>query len=317
MRQLFKYFQILFLSMQLSRERLKLFTEDHIQKLTANNPGGIFTAILTAVTNAYTAYYGDLSNEAVLDAVKQGKTVAMNASRDAVEKYIREGENLIAYTYRDNPAVYQEFYPQGMTEYYKADLPTFGTIADRFKSALTTHAADFTLLFVSDYNTLFNTFTANRTAQLLAFGNLGGEREELATTKEDLAKQLTTNLLTIALQYVGDEDKADVYFNQGILNAAFAEADRKVTKEINPGELQNAFDNVSNPEVQLSFKNEWESDLIVGFMPDATGVPTQVTVPAGNEVTLNASEFGWTTVNKFLNVKNASLAAGKYTVTKL
>jgi hypothetical protein len=317
MRQLFKYFQILFLSMQLSRERLKLFTEDHIQKLTANNPGGIFTAILTAVTNAYTAYYGDLSNEAVLDAVKQGKTVAMNASRDAVEKYIREGEKLIAYTYRNNKPVYEEFYPQGMTEYYKADLPTFGTIADRFKSALTTHAADFTPVFVADYNTVYTTFTSNRTAQLLAFGNLGGEREELATTKEDLAKQLTTNLLTIALEYVGDEDKADVYFNQGILNAAFAEAERKVTNEINPGETQNAFDNVSNPEVQLSFKNEWESDLVIGFMPDATGVPTQVVVAAGNEVTLNASELGWTTANKFLNVKNASVAAGKYTVTKL
>jgi hypothetical protein len=317
MIQLIKYFRILFLSAQLSRERLKLFCEDHIQRLTGNNPGGIFTTILTDVTNAYAAYYGDLSNAAVLESVKQGKTVAMNASRDAVEKYISEGEKLIAYTYRTNPALYQEFYPFGVSEYYNADLPTFGTIADRFKTALTAHAADFPPTFSTDYNTLYGTFTTNRTAQLLAFGNLGGEREDLATTRVDLAKQLTTNLLTIALEYVGDEDKADVYFNQGILNAAFAEADRTVTKEINPGELQNAFDNVSNPEIQLSFKNEWESDLIIGFVPDAGGVPTQQTVPAGNEITLNASELGWTSVNKFLNVKNASLAAGKYTVTKL
>ena len=81
MIELVKYFRILFLSVRISRERLKDFTESHILSLTAHNPGGIFTTILTNVTAAYNNYYGDLSSEAVNLAVQEGKTIAMKASR--------------------------------------------------------------------------------------------------------------------------------------------------------------------------------------------------------------------------------------------
>src|SRR4051812_39971424 len=111
MIELLKYFRILFMSTRISRERLKAFCEDHIMRLTANNPGGIFTTVLTNVTNAYNAYYGDLSSELVNVAVKEGKTVAMNDSRSALEVVIRENENLVKYTYRTNPSSYEEFYP--------------------------------------------------------------------------------------------------------------------------------------------------------------------------------------------------------------
>src|SRR6185295_16354611 len=144
MIELLKYFRILFLSVRISQERLKSFTEDHIQRLTANNPGGIFTTILTNVTNAYNAYYGDVASKSLNESVKEGKTIAMNESRSNLEKYISEGEKLIAYTYRTNKPFYEEFYPQGITEYYNADLANFETFVLRFKNVLASHAADFT-----------------------------------------------------------------------------------------------------------------------------------------------------------------------------
>src|SRR6476620_8053847 len=111
MIELVKYFRILFLSVKLSRARLKLFTEDHIQRLNANNPGGIFTTILTNVTNAYNAYYGDMASESLNEAVREGKTLAMNESRGFLEKNISENEGLVSYTYRANLSLYEEFYP--------------------------------------------------------------------------------------------------------------------------------------------------------------------------------------------------------------
>jgi hypothetical protein len=317
MIELVKYFRILFLSTKISRERLKGFTEDHIQRLTANNPGGIFTLILTNVTNAYTAYYGDLSSESVIDSVKQGKTVAMNDSRTALEKNISGDEKLIAFTYLNNPSLYQEFFPGGLTEYHNADLPTFGTIADRFKAALAAHSADFPPAFVSAYGTLHTTFTANRTAQLAAFGTLSGERSDVVASKLKLAKQLTTNLLTIALQFVGDESKADVYFNQALLDAAFREADKRVSNDINPGETANVFDNVISPDIRISIKNESEQALVAGFVTAADVIPALITIASGNEIILNASELGWTSEKHFFNISNGSGVAGRYTVEKL
>src|SRR5437763_12329077 len=109
MIQLLKYFRILFLSVRINRDTLRQFTEAHIQALTNNNPGGIFTAILTAVTNAYTAYFGDLASRSVTEGVKQGKTQARNESREKLQKNISDNEALIKYTYRNTPSVYQEF----------------------------------------------------------------------------------------------------------------------------------------------------------------------------------------------------------------
>jgi hypothetical protein len=317
MIQLYKYFRILFLSPQINRERLKLFCEKHIQLLTSNNPGGIFTTILTDVTNSYNAYYGDMASKSVNLAVQEGLTAAMEESRTALVKNISDGERLVKYTYRDNVAFYQEFYPQGITEYHKADLPSLETITDRYRNRLTAHSADFPPAFINDFTLVRGTFMSNRTAQLAAMGTVTGEISDLATTKPALAKQLTTNLLTIALEYVGDESKAAVYFDQAILDAAFREADRRVTNEINPGDTDNVFDNVSSPDVRISIKSESEDTLVGGFVSSPNAVPTQLNIAAGIEIILNAAELGWTSENKFFNISNGSGIAGKYTVEKL
>ena len=149
MIELAKYFRIMFMSVRISRERLKDFTESHIARLTANNPGGIFTTILMNIMAAYNNYFGDLSSESVNLAVQEGKTIAMESSKTALLKNISENEGLISYTYRNNPETYEEFYPQGVDEYYQADLPTLETISNRYLALLTNYAAYFTAGFLA------------------------------------------------------------------------------------------------------------------------------------------------------------------------
>lgn len=320
MIELMKYFRVLFLTSKLSRERLKDFTEDHIQRLTANNPGGIFTAILAAITSAYNSYFGDLSSESLNLAVQQGKTIALNESRTTLEKLLSDNEKLVAYTYKANAATYEEFYPLGITEYLRADLPTLETISNRYKTVLGNHAADFTPAFVTEYNTVQGTFVTNRAAQQAAMGNVAAERSDIATTRPALALQLTKNLLTISLQYVGDETKADVYFNQTILNAAFAEADRRVEGEVESSETENVFDNISKAELGLMIKNTGTVPLHFGFAETPTtaipNVPEQALAP-GEEFGKTAGESGWTPANKYLNVTNYDGTIGSYVVQKV
>lgn len=320
MIELLKYFRILFLSSKISRERLKDFTENHILNLTAHNPGGIFTAILTAVTTAYNNYYGDMSSEAVNLAVQEGTTVAMNESRKALENQLSDNEKLVAYTYRNNKNTYEEFYPLGLTEYNDADLGTFDTITERYKNVLASHAGDFTAGFVTDYNTARALFKTSRQAQQTAMSNVANERSDMNTTRPALALQLTTNLLTIALQYVGDESKCDVYFDQSILNAAFTESERKVVATIEPGETINVFDNITRPEVQLMVKNNGIDTLYLHFMAtDSTPVPVveDTAIPPGEVRGANAGEAGWTNATRYLNITNPSGGIGSFSVEKV
>ncbi len=318
MIELAKYFRILFMSVRISRDRLKGFTEDHIQRLTANNPGGIFTGILTAILTAYNNFYGNLASKSVNEAAQEGKTIAMNESRDELEKNLSDNEKLIAYTYRTNKPFYEEFYPLGLTEYSNADLDTFGTITLRYKTVLGNHSADFPGPFVTEYGTKHSTFVTNRSAQSTAKSAVDSEISDMATTRPALAKQLTINVLTIALQYVGDDSKATVYFDQAILDNAFRESDRKVSGDINPDTTENIFDNISKADLRLTFKNTGEGALNFGFKLADDSVVTETThqLAAGAEVNVTAAEWGWTSVNKFLNVTNASGLAGSYSVEK-
>lgn len=319
MLELVKFFRILFLSKELSRERLKEFTEDHIQRLTANNPDGIFTSILTTITTAYNNYFGDLANESLNIAVQKGKTTAMNESRTALEKLLSSNEKLVAYTYRNDKPTYEEFYPQGMGEYYQADLATFQTITLRYKNVLATHAADFTPAVVTDYNTAQALFVTNRNAQQGAMGNVAAERSDITTTRTALATQLTTNVLTIALHYVGDESKADVYFNQAILNAAFKESQRRVEDTIDAGATINVFDNVTKPEVELQIKNTGTVPLSIYFMPaENTPAPnSENTIPPGDSRGARASDLGWSSTNRYLNITNYGADTGSFVVEKV
>ena len=319
MIELIKYFRTLFLSPKLSRERLKAFCEDHIQRLTANNPGGIFTTILTNITAAYNAFFGDLSSYSLNLAVKEGKTIALKESRDGLEKNISENEKLVAYTYRNDLATYEEFYPLGVSEYYNADYPTLATITERYKNVLTLHIADFPPAFATDFNAAASAFVLNLQDSQTAKANVSAEISDMATTKPALAKQLTTNLLTIALQYVGNESKADVYFDQAILDAAFRESEKKVSADINPAETQNVFDNITKGDLNLRIKNNGEGALNIGFKTAVdTAVPdTEHTITPGQEVTFQAAELGWTTAVKFLNMTNNGSLAGSYEVEKV
>ncbi len=319
MIELIRYFRILFLSLKITNDRLKSFTEDHIQRLIVNNPGGIFTAILTAITTAYNNFFGDVASESLNKAVQEGKTVAMNEARKALEKNISENENLIAFTYRNNKSLYEEFYPLGITEYNDADLSSFDVITKRFKDVLESHAGDFTVDFVDEFIEKRGTFVTNRNAQLTAKAKVASERSDIATTRPALATQLTKNLLTIAMQYLGDETKCASYFDQTILDAAFREAERKITAEINPGATQNVFDNVSKGELQIRMKNLGEDVLNFGFVDaqDVSLVANTHPVAPGQVVTLSAAELGWTSVIKYLNVTNNAAVAGNYMVEKL
>ena len=78
MIELAKYFRILFLSGKISRERFKAFCEDHIARLNGNNPGGIFTAELTAVTALYNAYYGEKDFSSISNIIYEASKEMLN-----------------------------------------------------------------------------------------------------------------------------------------------------------------------------------------------------------------------------------------------
>jgi hypothetical protein len=320
MIELVKYFRILFMSRNLTRQGLKAFTEDHIIRLTNNNPGGIFTAILTAITAAYNSFFGDLADETLNLTVRKSATTAMEESREALLKNISDNEGHVAYVYRNDIPKYELFYPNGITEYSDADLNELATISDRYKEVLSTHAGDFSTQFKDDFDAVQQAYIDNRAAQTGAKEAVTTERGELQITRAGLALQLTKNLLTIALQYVGDETKADTYFNQAILNEAFNKSKKRVENELDPGASEVVFDNITKATVSLMIENNGSEPLHFGFVADEKTPlinDPETAVQPGQEQGTSAGQAGWTSEKKILKVANFTTGTGSYIVRKV
>lgn len=132
MRDLNMYFEIAFLKARISFENLRKFAEITIQRISMNNPGGIYTDILTALTNAYTSYFGDIVDEETKKALKEGSTITMNNAMNAFIGWVRQKEGIISGTFGIGSAIHQAFYPHGMTEYTNMDLGNAETIMNRY-----------------------------------------------------------------------------------------------------------------------------------------------------------------------------------------
>lgn len=305
------FFKIIFDTIRISYGKLRNFSEDHVNRLAANNPGGIYNAILTDISSAYTNYFGALSDEATKKAVKEGATVIMNLAFDNFIAWVRQQHGTILGTFGENSSQMQEFYPQGLNEYNKATLKNAPVLMTRYLNAATTHAASLPPNFLPDITAIITTFTTARTLQLTLKGEVETERDEKIGTRNVVEIQLMKNLLFIAFNNVGNPDAMDTYFEQSIIRPR----KKRVYKDpLAPGETKKILteDFEANDEIKIS--NPGTTDIMFCLAPDEnTACSTGVTLMPGEEKTVKASELGDVNVNHSFNVTNLNAGtAGEY-----
>jgi len=228
MKNLRTYFKVIFDSPKISDDNLRKFAEIHLQRLSAGNPGGIFTALITATTGAYQAYFGAIVDEATRAAIQKGMTLKMNNALDAFLEAARRQEGRIRAEYDKESAVYAEFYPQGLNEYNQASLADVEALMLRYAQAAERHVALLGQNFVDTFKDFHAKFTAVRTAQLLAIGGVKAEKTDTRGNRDALEDQLMDNLFTLAMKFKRDADAGMAYFDQSFLrdtDAAEEDAD--------------------------------------------------------------------------------------------
>lgn len=209
----------LFDNKNLSNDNLRAYSQDHLLRLSipANNPGGIYSGIITATTNAFTAFFGKMDNEATQDAINQGLTQTTEAARANAIGYVSKLHNLVSFKFGTSGNPYQQFYPHGLSEYHDANLDQLPGLFTRIVTAANAHLLVSNPAEVAELITLTSAYNNARLAQLTGFGTVEtlqtGRREDRTT----LTLQLTTNLLTIAINNLGNPDGFNNYYNPSYL----------------------------------------------------------------------------------------------------
>ena len=199
---------------RISDDNIAKFSEDHLMRLSEN---GLYPGLSAALLGVHQAYFGAITDEATKTAVREGQTKAVDNAVKAIKDQISQHEGTVRGKYGKESPTYQEFFPQGVSEYRQATLANIDEKVTRFINATIAHKADLPALD-TQFTDLRATFRDARDAQLGTKGAVGTSKTTSSTTRDEVEKQLMVNLLTIALDNIGKPNAGLAYFDQSILN---------------------------------------------------------------------------------------------------
>ncbi|MGE0636347.1 MAG: hypothetical protein AB7G44_09920 [Bacteroidia bacterium] len=305
----------LFDDAELSNANLRGFTENFLIRLAGNNPGGIYTTLITDTTTKYTAFYGKITNEVVKEAISQGLTITTNQAREDVTEELSKLQGLVKYRFGAGSSTYQQFYPYGMEEYHQSKIDDLATILDRFVTAATTHlsAAE-----AAPVITLTGDFKTARNAQVTVFAEVDVIETGKHEDRKALTMQLTFDFLTIAGNNIDNEDAFDDYYDPRYL--PLTETANFVMKEgdTNPGQIVviDTADVTITATTELLFENNTATTMRYYFTNAPGNGPSSSFIDVGpsNSITKKAGEIGFTAASPVFSVQNIGGFAGKFKV---
>ena len=302
------FFKIHFDTRYISDDNLKKFTQVHIFRLTANNTGGKYTSMLAVTQAAYTTYFGAISKEDIEFSDQQSKTQAVDAIIETFKKMVKKQEGLLSVKLDEGSTDYNKFFPYGMSEYTNVTKANIETLMQRFTHFAAEYEAQLGGEFLQIFETLYTTYNAVRGQQLAKISDVVKDRQETSVNRNVLEKQLMTNVLTLAIEYMGHTEMVDVFFDQSILRTNANGDEIFWEGNINANATVTIVERSFTAGTQMLLRNTGEAQLSFCLAP-AEGIAcgnNNIVVDGMSEKQIGIEDMG-NIVNMFLNVTNMNV----------
>jgi hypothetical protein len=200
--------------------RLQKFTRDVIQRLTLDNPGGVFTPLIADLTAYYEALFGSITDADAGIGQRRGAAEQMWGAIADMQQAVEDDEALLLYKDQKTPGLRAAFLPNGRYEYSRASLLTADLLFTRLVNASTTYATALGTEFdATRYATLYATFQAARTATGAGDEQNAKARAEAQNQRTTLTERLTDAVKLVAAEFLRDEPRCRAYFRFELLSA--------------------------------------------------------------------------------------------------
>jgi hypothetical protein len=201
----------------ISMAELLAFSTDHLQRLIANNPGGVYAARITATNMAVNAV-GDAFTD---DLTQLGIRKARKAAKDASRRSLPEGVARIygAVTARFGPKGVEvlECFPQGRKVFSDC---TDDQVAQQLQvtiNGVTAYQAQLGAPVLADATALLTGWNVVYNPSETATGGKVTTQAAKSAAREGLQLELFRNLLTLALAHARHPEQLDLYMRQSLL----------------------------------------------------------------------------------------------------
>ncbi len=261
MMDLVKFFKIPFDTDKISDDNLKKFSNDHIQRIVANNDSGQYDEMRDNTITAYTDYFGAITDEYTAIAIRQSLTITTDNIIADFKASISQKEGLIKSIWGVKAPEYQEFFPYGVNEYHQASKANIETLMNNMADAASTHQAELGVDFVNLFTDYKDKYKISREAQLEKKGVISEDKTSTSEKRDVLEIQLYINLLTLAIEFPGNPDRGMDFFDQQIVR----KKKRKIKTGILSGDVKDeatgeGVEGVFVEIVDLGLKKKTDSD---------------------------------------------------------
>lgn len=215
--QLSSYFKVQFTESNLSDEALKIFAEDHLSKLGNCNKPQLTQILLFETREAYLNCYGTRSAPSIHNAAENDRHLLLFHYKQALLKEMRNLNHFINYKFQHAPQIIGSFYPNGVEALHTLSHSEFECALQSFAETLEQQRNNFLPIDIAEFEVLIASYNATcqpLQASLLGIPPTGNNADNLL----QLRKQLSRNLLTIAISHLGQPEAVDNYFNTALLH---------------------------------------------------------------------------------------------------
>ncbi len=212
-----RMFENHFDSKTLSDNKLRKFSLDHLERLRSNNKENKYDAMINETDTVYTSYFGAITSEDTNLSQQQALTLSKNQALNNFVEGVRQKEGFVRGTWGKNSPEYQEFFPRGTGEYSRATLANVETLMSRMVTAATKYKDTLGQPFLDYFTQLQSDFVQIRGAQLQKLGTVSDSKQITRENRRALTEQLSKNLLTLAIDFIGEPQRLNDFFDQSIL----------------------------------------------------------------------------------------------------
>lgn len=310
MRNLEILFSDLFGDSRITNPRLETYTLDHVARIVANNPGGVFGTLITDTNSALEAFGQAYNLKGGNVGDRKASTVAKNTARKNFTNFIRQQEGTIRGKFGENSTPYIQFFPNGLSPFNDATDIGYMGLLNNIKARATQYVADLGAPFETQVDTLAAAYMGAEANQTTEKGDVSNARDVLTTERTDLTRQLTINALTIALHFPLDTDKRSVYFDTSLL---FAQKRTRIHKgEPAAGVTVKVTKITYEAGKFVKMQNKGATGLTFQMYLLGNPVGNSFSIAAGNELEKKMSDF-FSNADE-LKVTNTGTVTGKYVV---
>lgn len=216
-----RYFENPFDDPAISAEELRIFSEDHLGKLNAQNASGplagTLTAMLAATQTPFGSFDAALSARAGELGALQGETLTKDDALRLFRTTIRQRQGRVLDKLGEDSPAYLEIFPGGLSYYTRATMQNIQQRFDYAVKTFTKYSAQLGPELAAEFVALRTSFMAARSGQVEGKGEVGEARGTVKATRHDLELQLFDNLLTLAKMFKDEPARAAEFFDQSLL----------------------------------------------------------------------------------------------------